>query len=92
MDPAVKASIDAAALQDLRTSFRGALMQPTDADYDERRTVWNGSIDRHPALIARCTGVEDVMSAVRFAPEQGPPAGASGAAVLTPSAGAQRSR
>jgi FAD/FMN-containing dehydrogenase len=33
--------------------------------------VWNGSIDRHPALIARCDGVADVRSAVRFARTHG---------------------
>jgi hypothetical protein len=67
MDKATLTTIDDASLSDLRISFRGPLIRPADAEYDERRRVWNGSIDRHPALIARCTGVADVMAAVRFA-------------------------
>jgi FAD/FMN-containing dehydrogenase len=61
------ASIDDGSVDDLKASFRGELVRPSDAGYDERRKVWNGSIDRHPALIARCTGVADVRTAVRFA-------------------------
>ena len=59
--------IDASAVDELQASFRGELVRPTDAGYDEHRKVWNGSIDRSPGLIARCTGVEDVRAAVRFA-------------------------
>jgi hypothetical protein len=55
------------ALDELGTSFRGELVLPGDPTYDEHRKVWNGSIDRRPALIARCTGVADVIAAVRFA-------------------------
>lgn len=54
-------------VSELRTSFRGELIRPIDAGYDEQRRVWNGSIDRYPALIARCTGAADVMAAVRTA-------------------------
>jgi FAD/FMN-containing dehydrogenase len=53
----------------LRTSFAGALIQPGDPGYDDARKIWNGHIDRRPALIARCHGVADVMTAVRFARE-----------------------
>jgi len=62
-------SIDDAAMADLRASFRGELVRPAEAGYDEHRKVWNGSIDRHPCLIARCQGVADVRAAVRFARE-----------------------
>jgi len=58
-----------AALAELEASFRGRLVRPADADYDAQRAVWNGSIDRYPALIARCAGVADVIAAVRFARE-----------------------
>jgi hypothetical protein len=46
-------------------------LQPGDPGYDGARDVWNGSHDRRPALIARCTGVQDVAAAVRFASEHG---------------------
>jgi hypothetical protein len=55
------------AVDELQASFRGDLVGPADAGYDEHRKVWNGSIDRRPALIARCTGVADVRAAIRFA-------------------------
>jgi FAD/FMN-containing dehydrogenase len=47
--------------------LRGALLLPTDPGYDTARRLWNGAIDRRPACIARCTGVTDVVAAVRFA-------------------------
>ncbi|MCD6033725.1 MAG: linked oxidase domain protein, partial [Thermomicrobiales bacterium] len=53
----------------LRGQFRGALLQPDEEGYDEARRVWNGAIDRYPALIARCAGADDVATAVRFARE-----------------------
>lgn len=65
-----RAMIDGDAVDDLRSSFRGELVRPVDAGYDECRKVWNGSIDRRPGLIARCTGVADVRAAVRVARER----------------------
>jgi FAD/FMN-containing dehydrogenase len=47
--------------------FRGELIAPEHADYDDARAVWNGAVERRPRLIARCTGAADVASAVRFA-------------------------
>jgi FAD/FMN-containing dehydrogenase len=55
--------------QELRGRFRGALLRPGEEGYDEARRVWNGAIDRRPALIARCAGADDVAVAVRFARE-----------------------
>lgn len=66
-----RARFDGGALDNLRTGFRGALLEPGHALYDQARAVWNARIDRHPALIARCAGVADVLAAVRFAREQG---------------------
>jgi FAD/FMN-containing dehydrogenase len=68
---ASEAKVDAAAIDGLERSFRGQLVRPGDPTYGERRRVWNGSIDRSPALIARCAGVADVIAAVRFASDTG---------------------
>src|SRR5262245_25527896 len=53
----------------LRAALRGELIEPEDPRYDAARAVWNGSIDRRPAAIARCAGPADVQAAVRFARE-----------------------
>lgn len=55
------------AITALASQLRGDLIQPGDAAYDEVRKVWNGMIDKRPALVARCTGTADVVVAVRFA-------------------------
>src|SRR5919201_4857236 len=67
MTTVMTTGLDEAAIQELRTSFRGALLRPGDDHYETVREVWNGMIDRKPALIARCTGAADVISAVNFA-------------------------
>ncbi len=53
--------------------FRGRLISASHADYDIARAVWNGAVDRRPALIARCVGTIDVVAAVRFARDHGLP-------------------
>jgi hypothetical protein len=63
-------TIDAASLEKLRRDFRGHLVLPGDSDYDRSRVVWNAIADRYPAIVARCTRVEDVVAAVRFARDQ----------------------
>ncbi len=65
-------------LEGLRASMRGAVLQPGDDGYEAARHIWNGMIDRHPAVIARCTGAADVMAAVRFARAQGLPVAVRG--------------
>jgi FAD/FMN-containing dehydrogenase len=60
----------AGALEDLRSSLRGDLVFPGDQSYDEARHIWNARWDRRPTALARCTGVADVQSAVRFARER----------------------
>ena len=50
-----------------RASLRGPLLQAGEDGYDEARTIWNGMIDRRPALIGRCAGVADVITCVNFA-------------------------
>jgi hypothetical protein len=53
-------------LQSFQSSFHGEVFQPADAGYDEARRIWNASIDKRPGLIARCSGVADVVAAVNF--------------------------
>lgn len=65
--------LDPTALDELERSFRGQVVRPVDPGYDEHRRVWNGSISRFPALMARCAGVADVRAAVRFARQTGLP-------------------
>jgi FAD/FMN-containing dehydrogenase len=62
-------AIEPKAISELRSRFRGALLRPGEEGYDEARRIWNGDIDRHPALIVRCAGADDVVEAVRFARE-----------------------
>jgi FAD/FMN-containing dehydrogenase len=65
--------LDPLALRDLEASFAGDIVRPDHDAYDHHRAVWNGSIDRHPALIARCTSASDVSAAVVFARRTGLP-------------------
>ncbi|MET0324157.1 MAG: FAD-binding oxidoreductase [Ilumatobacteraceae bacterium] len=58
--------LETAAVEGLRASV-SEMISPDDARYDQARTVWNGMIDRRPALIVRCHGVADVVASVRFA-------------------------
>jgi FAD/FMN-containing dehydrogenase len=60
-----------ATLRELREELRGEVVLPGDAAYDEARSVWNGMIDRRPALIARCAGTSDVIAALGFARSEG---------------------
>jgi hypothetical protein len=48
----------------LRAEFRGELIQPGDPDYESARRVYNGMIDRRPALIARCCDAADVIAGI----------------------------
>ena len=61
------AILEEATVQKFADSLRGPLLGPGEDGYDGARKVWNGMIDRRPALIARCAGVADVVAAVRFA-------------------------
>jgi FAD/FMN-containing dehydrogenase len=64
-------TLSAADIRDLRSSLHGELLLAHDGDYDLARRVWNGAFDRHPALIARCSGTPDVVQAVHFARSHG---------------------
>jgi FAD/FMN-containing dehydrogenase len=66
-----KTTIAADAVEALAATLRGSVADPSDASYEGARTVWNAMIDRKPGLIARCAGAADVVSAVRFARDNG---------------------
>src|SRR5690348_2952922 len=61
----------ASSAQDLRGNFRGHVIDRDDARYDEARSLYNGMIDKRPAVIARCADVADVISAVKFGRDRG---------------------
>ena len=61
--------VDEATVEQFKAGLRGELIQPGDSDYDEARKVFNGSIDKHPSMIARCADVADVITCVNFARE-----------------------
>ncbi|MFI5420948.1 MAG: FAD-binding oxidoreductase, partial [Nitrososphaerales archaeon] len=54
------------AANTLRSEFRGEIILPTDNSYEETRKIWNGMINKHPAIIARCLGTSDIIKAVKF--------------------------
>ncbi len=62
-------SLPGSSVDSLRNHFTGELLVSGDAGYDEARSLWNGDIDRRPALIARASRVDDVAAAIRFARE-----------------------
>lgn len=64
-------TLDEEATQAFLTGVHGAVLRPSDQGYDDGRAIWNGLIDRRPALIVQCTGAADVVDAVNFAREQG---------------------
>ena len=66
-------TLEDTALAELTAGLRGGVVGRDDPTYDDARKIWNGSIDKRPALIARCAGVADVISAVKFARKNGIP-------------------
>jgi hypothetical protein len=62
-------TIDDIAVQALREQIRGQVIPPDDPGYDEARAVWNGMIDKRPAVIIQPSGVADVIAAVNSARE-----------------------
>ncbi|TIP96253.1 MAG: FAD-dependent oxidoreductase, partial [Mesorhizobium sp.] len=64
---------DRSGVTSFAAGIRGEVLRPGDEAYDEARRIWNGMIDRRPALIARCTGTADVIACVNFARAEGLP-------------------
>ena len=67
--PTVEVDLDPEALQAFVLGTRGRVLQPSDDGYDDARAIWNGLIDRRPALIVECMGTADVVDTVDFARE-----------------------
>jgi hypothetical protein len=63
------ARLDDSVIASLRSRVRGSVLLPEDSAYDSARTIWNGIINRRPAIIVRCTGTADVVEAVKTARE-----------------------
>jgi hypothetical protein len=61
---------DGDGLEAFAAGLHGRVIGPDAPDYDEARAIWNGMIDRRPAVIARCAQTADVSRAVRFARER----------------------
>ncbi len=61
------ALLEETAIVAFKSNLRGQVLCPGDNGYDDARKVYNGMIDKWPAIIARCTGVADVIAAVNFA-------------------------
>src|SRR5689334_2903204 len=61
--------------EELAGSFKGDIIGPDHAEYEQARQLWNAMIDRRPGLILHCTSTQDVVAAVGVAREHGlPPA------------------
>ena len=56
---------------DWQTQFQGKLLTPGTDEWESARRIWNGMIDRRPALIARCLSAADVQAAVKLAAREG---------------------
>ncbi|MEO3430217.1 FAD-binding oxidoreductase [Pelagibius sp. CAU 1746] len=67
---AATAAVDSAAIEALEQDLRGTVLLPASAGYDEARHIWNGMVDRRPAMIVRCAGAADVATAVNFGRER----------------------
>jgi FAD/FMN-containing dehydrogenase len=67
ISPATSRTLNPGAIATLREAITGNVITPTDPEYDLARAVWNGMIDRRPALVVRCATAGDVIAAVSYA-------------------------
>ena len=56
-------------IADLKSAFKGNILQKGDDGYDDARTIWNGMFDKYPKVIAQCTSTDDVIASVNFGRE-----------------------
>ena len=68
---ATNIKMDQRLAEELRGKLRGPLIVADEPGYDSARSIWNGMIDRRPAVVARCLGTADVVAGVNFAREHG---------------------
>jgi FAD/FMN-containing dehydrogenase len=82
-------NVDALELEELRTQLRGAVYVPGEEGYDGARAAWNLNAHQHPALVVVAEGAADILTAVRFARDQGLGVGvmATGHGVAAPADG-----
>ncbi len=66
-DPGTAPALRASDIAHLRQTIRGDLVFPDDRDYHQARKVWNGMVDKRPAVVIYCAGPGDVVTAVNFA-------------------------
>src|ERR687897_3726898 len=59
--------LEEAVVQEFAANLRGELIRPEDQGYDSTRAVFNGMIDKRPAMIVRCAGTSDVIQGINFA-------------------------
>lgn len=71
-------------VQDLRGVIGGPVLVHDEPGYDEARSIWNGDIDRRPAVISRCRDADDVAAALAFAFATGSRSRSVGAGTVTP--------
>lgn len=64
-------TLEGKAVDALKTTLRGPLLRFGDPSYDDVRQIWNGMMDKRPALIARCQGTADVINAINFGRDNG---------------------
>jgi len=67
----VGAVVEERLVQEFQRALHGKVIRPGDEGYDSGRRVWNGMIDRYPAMIAYCSDVDDIIASVRFGRDHG---------------------
>jgi FAD/FMN-containing dehydrogenase len=70
MSMSINTTLDSATLADLRTAVDGTVIAPDDEGYHAARALWNGRIDRFPAVVVQVTSTDDVAAAISFARER----------------------